>query len=101
MSRLSSCETNVATHEVMDDFAVGVRLELGLSRKSFPKRLVVVDFSIDAEDQSAVLVDQGLRAGICSTEGLSARLQVNKTLVDSPTPTIAKRSCTNIASFPT
>jgi hypothetical protein len=77
-------------YQVHDDFAVGMCLEDGGLGERLAKLEVVVDFTVDGEDKRFVLVDERLSSSVyCQPIRW----------IDSPTPTIARRSCTNTESL--
>lgn len=50
--------------EVHDDFTVGMSLEVVFPSERFTESDVVVDFTIDGEDDFAVFADERLGAGV-------------------------------------
>lgn len=61
------------THEVHDDFAVGMCLEHCRLLEVFPKQTMVVDLAIDCQDNAAVLVDERLSSRICRSVSVALR----------------------------
>lgn len=54
----------VATDQVHDDFAIGVSLELDRVLERLAQGAVVVNFTVDGEDQRLVLVGNRLSSSI-------------------------------------
>lgn len=52
------------TNEMHDDFAVGVGLEDGGVLETLSECSVVVDFSVDGEDESSFFVGERLSSGV-------------------------------------
>lgn len=52
------------THQVHDDFAVRVGLELVLALQRLAERNVVVDLTVDGEHDRAIFAHEGLGAGV-------------------------------------
>ena len=53
-----------AAHEMHDDLTVRVSLELCGGFEGFAEGEVVVDFTVNGEDEGLVVVDEGLSSGV-------------------------------------
>ena len=53
------------THQVHDDLAVRMRLELSGVLEPLSELDVVVDFTVDGEDDRLIVVDERLGTGVC------------------------------------
>lgn len=75
-----------------DDLTVRVRLENGAGANFLSQRDVIVNLSVDGEDEGAVVVDQRLSTGVFGNKMFKKRKQKIWRQTILPTPTIASRS---------
>lgn len=80
------------THKVEDDLTVRMRLEDDVGANFLSQRDVIVNFSVDGEDEGTIVVDQRLSAGVFGNKVLKNKNKRIRRQAILPTPTMASRS---------